>query len=461
MDTGSRYEESLQWIHGLGRFGIKPGLERVAALLARLGNPERLLSFVHIAGTNGKGSTAAILAAVLREAGYRTALYTSPYLLSFTNRMALDGKDIKGEELALLVEEVRPLVEEVSAHPHLGQPTEFEVVTVLALTHFARSRAEVVVLETGLGGRLDATNVVRPLVSVITNIGLEHTDVLGQTIPEIAAEKAGIIKEGVPALTASIDPAALTVIEARAKEMAAPLQRVTCGQDPLKNSPGSFHAEPGAITEKGQFFHYRGQVFSCENLFLPLRGRYQVCNAATALAALELLAPAGFKVKEEELRLGLAAVSWPGRLEILQEGPSLVLDGAHNPHASARLAEALPDFFVYDRLVLLFGAMADKDLAAIMRPLLLLADEVIFSRPALPRAAVPNRLAEVAVEELAFSREKIILAEDLSAALKEGLRRAQEGDLLLVTGSLYTVSELRSLWVASRAHLPGQDGAKC
>ena len=452
MDKDKRYREALGWIHGLGRFGMKPGLGRITALLELLGNPHHKVRFVHLAGTNGKGSTAVMLASILREAGYRVGLYTSPYLLSFTNRMAINGEDIKKDDLIELVEQVRPLVERINKDPELGVMTEFEVVTTLALTYFSRTNLDLVVLETGLGGRLDATNVVDPLLSIITNVSLEHTDVLGDTVEKIAAEKAGIIKQNKPLLTAAEDPRVLKILEEKCFRHNSGFYRV---YSPLDGEEAGLAHKPGAelqeISPEGQYFRYTGSIFSFERIFIPLRGTYQVTNAATALAALELLEKEGFKVSESELRSGLEKTEWPGRLELLSKNPYLIMDGAHNPAAIENLARSLPDYFKYRKLILVVGMMADKDIAAMLKRILPLADKVIFTRPVLPRAADPRELASVATEQLEFRKEHYVISEH-GAALEKALELAGPEDAILVTGSLYTVSDVRAYWQDSRSN---------
>ena len=446
MSLELRYRETIEWIHGLGRFGIKPGLERITTLLEMLGNPHHRVQFVHIGGTNGKGSTAVMLASIMRSAGYSIGLYTSPYLLSFTNRMSVNGSDIDHSELVGLVDRVRPLVEKISSEQNLGDMTEFEVVTALALEYFSSKKVDLVVLEVGLGGRLDATNVVNPLLSVITNISLEHTAVLGNTIEAIAAEKAGIIKMKKPVLTAAENKIALKVFKARCRELQAPFYRVY----PLQEKPGERQnhkpfAMLNEITEEGQIFTYYGFSLHLENLFIHLRGRYQLNNAATALAALEILAEEGFPVDESAIHRGLSETSWPGRLELLQKKPLVIMDGAHNPAAIEKLAEAMPQYFQYRRLILVIGILADKDIAAMLRHILPLADKIIFTRPVLSRAADPQDVANFAIGHFEMQIESLVI-QDYSEALDRALELAGPEDAVLVTGSLYTVSDIRAYW---------------
>lgn len=439
-----RYLEALQWIHGLGRFGIKPGLERITALLEVLGNPQQMVTFVHIAGTNGKGSTAVMLASMLQSAGYKIGLYTSPFLLSFTNRMAVNGTDIDQEELIELVDLICPLVDKISSDSKLGAMTEFEVVTALALTYFARRKVDLVVLEVGLGGRLDATNVVSPLLSIITNVSLEHTDVLGDTVEEITEEKAGIIKRGRPLITAAEDPVVLSGLKERCLQLGASFKRVYSPRDGKPCSPSE---KPCAalqeITPEGQLFSYHGYNLQLDDLFIPLRGSYQVANALTALAAVEMLKKEGFLVDEKALRSGLAATVWPGRLELLSKEPLLIIDGAHNPGAIEKLSEALPCYFNYQRLILVIGMLADKDTAAMLEHILPLADSVVFTRPVLPRAADPADIAAFAKEHFNLQKEHYVIAEH-EAALEKAFELATVEDAVLVTGSLYTVSDIRA-----------------
>ncbi len=453
MQQEKEYMEALEWIHGLGRFGIKPGLGRVKAMLGLLGNPQQGIRFVHIAGTNGKGSTAVMLASIMRAAGYTVGLYTSPYLLSFTNRMAVNNADIDHGELVRLVNRIKPIVQQLQNDPELGHPTEFEVVTVLAMAYFSASNVDLVVLETGLGGRLDATNIVIPLISIITNISLEHTDILGSTVEEIAFEKAGIVKQGKPLITAAEDQRALGVFKKRCLDLGCPYYRVF---PPREASELSVGHRPVTIlkqiTEDGQFFDYYGFEKKLPDLFISLRGRYQLLNAATALAAVELLAAEGFVVSDDAVIKGLAETSWPGRLELLQKEPLVILDGAHNPAAMEKLAEAVPYYYNYERLILLIGILADKDMSTMLKSILPLSDSVVFTRPLLPRAADPQKIADFAVDHFKFNKDYYVIA-DYRQALDKAFELAEPEDAILVAGSLYTVSDIRAYYFIRKEFL--------
>lgn len=444
MNKEQAYIKALEWIHSLGRFGSKPGLERMIAMLEALGNPHRGIRYVHVAGTNGKGSTAAMLASIMAKAGYRTGLYTSPYLLSFNNRMAVNGIDVNPGELLDLVDLVRPIVENISINRKLSQPTEFEVVTLMAFQFFAQKEVDLVVLEVGLGGSLDATNVIVPLVSIITNVSLDHTQVLGDTVEEIAGEKAGIIKPKIPVITAAEDPAVLEVICSKAEDAGAPVyRRFLAGQERF-NSAGFFDFSSGSFTPGGQYFSYRGFKTFYDRLFIPLLGQYQLVNASLAVAASELLKDRGFNITAGAVHEGLGETAWPGRLEVIGEKPLLVIDGAHNPEAVKKLSEAVSVYFDYRRLVLVAGIMADKDAKSMLAELLPLAGMAIFTRPSLPRAADPGALADIAVNELQYDRNRVEVVNDVKGALNRAFSAAHEKDMILVTGSFYTISDVRA-----------------
>ncbi|HHX87925.1 MAG TPA: bifunctional folylpolyglutamate synthase/dihydrofolate synthase [Firmicutes bacterium] len=451
MSINQSYRKALDWIHSTGRFGMNQGLVRINELLNRLGNPHHNLSYLHIGGTNGKGSTAAMIASVLKASGYRAGLYTSPYLVSFTNRFSVDGEDISPRELVELVERVRPLVEQVAKDPKLGQPTEFEVVTALAFLYFARLRPDLVVLEVGLGGRLDATNVITPLVSVITNISLEHTRVLGNSVEAIACEKAEIIKPGVPVVTAAADPVALKLFSAVCRDRRAPGYRVVSARDEVSRNgwSGICTYSERKLVPLGQQFCYQGLDLNLEGLLIPLRGEHQIVNASTALAALELLSRRGFVFSEDGLRRGLKDTCWPGRLEVLGKSPPVVLDGAHNPAAMEQLARSISEHFRYRRLVLVLGILKDKDKEAMFKHILPLAYRLVLTRPAYERAASPEEMARSSALKAYYSGP-LQIENEVGRALEAALKLAGKMDLVLVAGSLYTVSEAREYWLKGR-----------
>lgn len=423
------YQESLSWIHSIGRFGMNQGLQRIELLLHYLGDPHKKLKFLHIGGTNGKGSTAALAASVLEAAGYRVGLYTSPYLEQFTNRMAINGEDISRERLVVLVKRVKPLVEKVAAEFPYGHPTEFEVVTAIAFTYFAEECPDIIVLEVGLGGRLDATNVVQPLATAITTISLEHTQVLGNTIEAIAREKAGIIKEG-SAVVTQVKGSALEVFKDTCRERNVPL--FSLGKD--------FKGEKVSGDLNGQGFHYRGLRHDYFNLHISLLGDFQVNNAALALASLELLQEKGFLLPEDAIRRGLFHTRWPGRLEIMRRSPLVVIDGAHNLEAFQNLRQTLFNTFSYRRLILVLGILGDKAVEEILQEILPVADILVITTPNSPRAADPWMLEKTAAQMISGP---VYVKENISDAIKLALSLAKAPDLVLIAGSLYVISDAR------------------
>jgi dihydrofolate synthase / folylpolyglutamate synthase len=433
------YEEALSWIHSIARFGMKQGLERIERLMHGLGNPHHKLNFLHIGGTNGKGSTAAFAATVLETAGYRVGLYTSPYLEQFTNRMSVNGREISREKLVELVCRVRPLVEKIAADPAYGQPTEFEVVTAIALTYFAEQSPDIVVLEVGLGGRLDATNVVKSLVTAITTISLEHTQVLGNTVEDIAREKAGIIKEGSEVVTQA-GGNALHILEDICSQKGVTLYSL--GRE--------FHVEKLSGDLNGQTFHYRGFWRTFLDLSISLLGDYQINNAALALASLELLERKGFVLPEKAVLHGLKNTRWPGRLEVMRRLPLVVIDGAHNLEAFQGLRRALQDTFSYRRLILVLGILADKAIENILEEILPLADILVITTPSSPRAADPGDLKKIAV---GMMPGPVYLKKNIPDAVSLALSLAGNTDLVLIAGSLYVISDARFFLKSSTAAL--------
>lgn len=402
-------------------------LGRVVALLALLGHPEERFGTLHVVGTKGKGSTAVMLAGALQAAGWQVGLYTSPHLHTFRERIRINGRYITGEALGAMADIVRPLVErEHAEHPELGRLTTFEVTTALALAHFARQGVDYAVLEAGLGGRLDATNVVRPLVTVLSPIGLDHTRYLGDSVAAIAREKAAVIKPGGVVVSAAQQPEAQAVIEELAGAAGARLSVV--GRD-----------WRWAHTGEGQAIVVRGPEREYHGITVPLLGAHQLENAALAVAALDALRLRGVLVPEAAIRGGIAAVRWPGRLEVLAERPLLVVDGAHNPDSTRRLREALAAVFGRRRLILVLGSSVDKDLAGIAAEIVPGAASVVVTRSSHPRAAPMERLAAI----VAGHGVPVAAVEGVAAAIERARQLAGPDDLICVTGSLFVVAEAR------------------
>ena len=413
------YEQALEYIHSVTWKGSRPGLSRITELLAALGNPQNGLRFVHIAGTNGKGSTSAMTESVLRAAGYCTGLFVSPFIRHFNERIAVNGVPISNEELAAATAEVKPYAEQMA-----DAPTEFELITAIGFVHFKRVGCDVVVLETGMGGRLDSTNIIRdPLVTVITGIAMDHTAFLGDTIEAIAAEKAGILKAGAPVVWGGKDAAARRVIEARAQELNVPF---IAAQD----TP-TLHVQcdlSGTVLDWGAH----------KSVHIPLLGLYQPQNLATVLATLDALRAQGLAVSEEAQREGLANVRWPGRFEKLSDAPLILSDGAHNPEGIAAAARSIAHYFGGERVLLLSGVMADKDYTDMIRDLVPVAREVFTVTPDNPRSLA-------AADYAAAFRAAGITAtafDTVGEGVARAVARARETGLpLIALGSLYLYGE--------------------
>ncbi len=417
------YRESLDYLYGLERHGIVFGLTNIRNILKAVGNPHETLKAVHIGGTNGKGSTAAMIQSIMSRCGYRVGLYTSPHLISFTERVRIDDREITEEEVVCLTERIRGAIRG-SRIPETF--TFFDFTTAMAMLYFVDARVDLAVVEVGLGGRLDSTNVVDPLLVVITNISLDHRDYLGDTLEEVAREKAGIIKEGRPVITAAKQPKVVNLFRRVCSEKNAPLFRV--GRDFRGRRAGH------------RRFHYHGRKLDLANLELRLAGRHQIVNATTALGAVEMLEGNGYRIRDEAIYGGLAAVQWPGRLEVVMEPPTVLLDGAHNPGAAQRLREAILEEFSYDRLLLALGIMNDKDYRRIISILVPLADITLLCKPRCERAAPP----QVLLEEVERIGRKGKIVEDVGEAVQNLLSLASERDLICITGSFYTIGEAKA-----------------
>jgi dihydrofolate synthase/folylpolyglutamate synthase len=421
------YEATVEKIFNLRKFGgMKLGLERIRETCKQLGNPQEKYKIIHVAGSNGKGSTAAMAASILRAAGHRVGLYTSPHLSRFTERITVDGQEIPETDVVRLFEEVWNIESE-------EKPSFFEVTTAIAFKWFAEQNVDFSVIEVGLGGRLDATNVVKPTVSVITNIALEHTDILGDTLEKIATEKAGIIKEGVPLVTATQNISAYSIFKDRCKEKGSRLFRV--GKDiRLERTGGNLDY---------QEFNLKGLNGNYEKLKLPLLGEHQLHNAAAAVGAVEALSLNGTDVPESAVRAGLEKVVWPGRMEIVQRTPLVILDCAKDVLGMESLRKAVTDVFDYERLILAVSISDDKKIGLMLEQILPITDYVIATRHKVrDRAIEPSVIADMAKT----LGKKAEIVDDVRGAVSKAIGMANGNDMVLITGSVFTVGEARELW---------------
>jgi dihydrofolate synthase/folylpolyglutamate synthase len=419
----NEYQQSLDYLYGLEKFGMIFGLTQVERILEALGNPHREVQAIHIGGTNGKGSTAAMMASILQKEGYRMGLYTSPHLIRFTERIKVNGKEIEKEEVAELAGWMKERIEAAG----IPSPfTFFDFTTAMGLLYFKQKMVDLAILEVGLGGRLDSTNVIDPLLSIITNIAKDHEEYLGRSILKIAREKAGIIKKGRPLITGAVQPQVLRLFSKVCREKGTAYYRVG--------------KEFRYVQNEERHFDYEGLHRKLWGISLNLGGPHQIINATTALGAMEVLDDLGYPVSNDAMIEGLKEVEWPGRLEMVCSSPRVVLDGAHNPAGALVLKESLGKEFQYRHLILLLGVMKDKDIKSILHLLAPLADHLILTRPHYDRAASPALLKKT----LGRSGKKAEIVEDLEEAIEKGLSMTQDEDLLCITGSLYTVGEARA-----------------
>ena len=416
------YKETIEYIHSVNWRGSRPGLSRITELLSALGNPEKSLRFVHIAGTNGKGSTSAMLDSILREAGYKVGMFTSPYIESFNERIMYDGKPIADDELCRLVSLIAPIAEAMA-----DPPTEFELITALGFVYFKEKNCDVVVLEVGMGGRLDSTNVIEEAyLSVITGVALDHELFLGDTVEKIAYEKAGVIKEGVPILYGGELPSVKAIIEERACEKHAPFYQTNRRTLTLKKAD---------LT--GTILDYDGMV----DLFLPLLGLYQPRNLATVVTAAKILRERGLSISNAAIREGIAKTKWKARFEVLGHDPLFLFDGSHNMQGIDAASEALSHYFGDEKLYLLTGVMADKAYDVMADKLLPFAKKVFTVTPDNPRALAAEDLAKL-------YRKKGVDAESFSSiqdAVSAAFGAAQKsGNAVMALGSLYMYGDVKT-----------------
>ena len=410
------YDEAIKYIHSVSNFFCKPGLERIRGLCRGLGDPQNELKFIHIGGTNGKGSTSAMLDSILHEAGYKVGLYTSPFVRVFNERMRVNGENIPDSTLARLTERAKAVAEKMA-----DSPTEFELITAIAFDYFREEGCDLVILEVGMGGRLDATNIIgAPLLSIITGISLDHTAFLGDTIEKIAAEKAGIIKAGTPTLWGGTDPAAEAVISENAEKMQSTL---------YKTDYSALEITKSDLT--GSEFSYQGNEYK-----ITLLGSYQPRNAATVLEAVKRLPLA---IGEEAKRRGLLKAKWPARFEIIKKDPTVIFDGGHNAEGISAAVESIKTYFGKKRVVVVTGVLRDKEYGKIADAISSVALEAFTVTPNNPRALSAEEYAGV----LSCPARA---CENIDEAVRLGIESALiNGTALLCLGSLYTYSEIISL----------------
>ena len=410
------YQEAVRYLYSLQKYGIKFGLSKTSNLLKALGNPHKGQKYIHIGGTNGKGSVAAFMASILEETGLRVGLYTSPHLVRFTERFRINRVEITREKAADLIEELR------DASSHEEPPTFFEATTAMALAYFARENTDIAIMEVGMGGRLDATNVITPLVSVITNISKEHEFFLGSRLLDIAHEKGGIIKERVDVVTGATQPDVIRLFESICKAKTAPMWRL--GKDIRYRTTGSG-------------LHYSGLNRQFNGLRLGLKGKFQSRNGALDLAAIERLEEKGYKVSSQNIREGLEKSIWPGRMQVVANNPTIMLDGAHNPSAMKALADSIKTGLKFRQMILVIGVMEDKEIGQILRRIVPISDYILYTRPVYYRAASPETImAEGA--RLGKPGEIVPL---LTEAIEKAREIADPRDLIVICGSLFTVGE--------------------
>jgi dihydrofolate synthase / folylpolyglutamate synthase len=413
------YSDALSYLYGLEKFGMVFGLENIKWLLSLIDNPHSRLKTVHIGGTNGKGSVASMLSHILKEAGYTVGKYTSPHLVSFQERITVNEEEITEKEVSELTETIKKKVEKENKGKLF---TFFDFTTALAFEHFSRKKTDISIIEVGLGGRLDSTNVIEPLISIVTNVSYDHMEQLGENISDITKEKAGIIKGNTPVITAAQGVSA-QIIEATAESFNSPVYRLH--RDFFYDKTGD------------QMMSYRGIGKNINNISINLMGDHQFDNGAISLCAAEVLSSSGFNIDDDSLHKGLSCIKWQGRLEVVKENPTIILDGAHNADSAHVLAEFFKSHYRDKKKILIFGVMKDKDYRKIIEKIVPFTDTVILTRPATERALLPS--------EMEGYVKNPFITEDVRSALIKAKTVADKNSLILITGSFYTIGEAKAI----------------
>ncbi len=423
------YYEAMKYINRTGKFGSKLGLDRINRLLYYMGNPHHKLRVIHVAGTNGKGSVVSIISSILIEAGYKVGIYTSPYLQRFTERIKINNEEISKDDIARLINYIGPIVDKVISEGY-DNPTEFEIITAIMFKYFSDKQVDFVALEVGLGGRLDSTNVINPLVSVITSISYDHLGILGNTLSQIAYEKAGIIKQNGIVVSYPQEEEALKVIEDVCKERNAKLILVS-----------QYNTYISKYSHKGQTFNLSINDKSYVDLKTSLLGEYQILNIKTSIQAIEALKYRGIDIKDEYIYKGIENAKWPGRIEVMGENPKIVLDGAHNVQGMAELKKAILKYFKYDKIILVIGVLRDKEYEKMCSIIMPIADTVITTKPDSERALSSEELGGVANKY----NDSVIISSSILDAYNTSIESAKEDDLIVFCGSLYMIGRVRDI----------------
>ncbi len=415
------YKGALDYLYPLVRRGTKLGLENEIELLSGIGNPHASLKFIHIAGSKGKGSVATFISAILKEAGYKVGTFTSPHLIDFTERIRIDWKQIPKEDVVRLVSELKPIADRMSAESITKSPSFFEMATAMAFKYFEEKKVDLAVMEVGMGGRYDSTNVIKPVLSVFTHLSMEHSEHLGRSLARIAKDKAGIVKDGVPVIMSERSDVIERVCKEKECDMTILGEHLSYGRDSFDTTGQDFWVENG----------------DRRNFHINLLGNYQVQNAATAYAAVEKLRELGYEISDKAMKNGFQNTRWPGRLHIIQKEPIVVVDSTHDFDGATRLIESLEELFSYDKIVTVFAALEDKDVERMASVLGPFSSRVICTQvdyhKALPASSV----------ERAFKNhnEDVIAILSVKEALDLALQEANDSDLICVTGSIFTASE--------------------
>lgn len=425
------YNGALEFIHGTRKFGSKLGLDNIKKLLELLGNPHDKLKFIHIAGTNGKGSTTSFISSILFESGYKVGSFTSPYLEVFNERIRVNNQNISDKRLSEVTLKVKGKVEQMLKEGY-NHPTEFEIVTAIAFVYFLEEKTDIVVLEVGLGGRYDSTNIIgKPLISVITPISLDHMDILGDTIEKIAYEKAGIIKENSTVISYPQQNEARNVLLNVSKEKRSEIMFLDFNDISIDR-----------CNDKGSVFNISHKDKIYRNFKINLIGKYQVYNASLAVKTLLILNDNNeINISEEDIRKGLESTIWMGRLEIINNNPKVIIDGAHNEAGAKSLVENIENLFEFNKLILLIGMLEDKEVDKILSIIIPHADNIIVTKPRVPRAMSSKDLAK----KINKINQKVVSEENIEQAINLSFEEYNEGDLIVASGSLYLIGEVRKL----------------